>query len=87
MAGSVQAGGAKAGAAKRGSILTVLSAAALVATESFATAIAAGWALAGLLNLGDAGEYALMVLFSLVALYVTVKYFRRAYAVEMALTV
>ncbi|MFG1347463.1 hypothetical protein V5F59_21430 [Xanthobacter autotrophicus DSM 431] len=84
MAGSVQA---KTGAARRGSIVTVLSAATLIATESFATAIAAGWALAGLLNLGDAGEYALMGLFSLAALYVTVKYFRRAYAVEMTLTI
>lgn len=69
-----------------GSLFTVASATALIATEAFATAIAAGWALAGLMHLGDIGEYGLMALFSLVALYISVKYFRRAYAVEMSLT-
>ncbi|MFG1246997.1 MULTISPECIES: hypothetical protein [Xanthobacter] len=68
-----------------GSLFTVVSATTLVATEAFATAIAAGWALAGLMHLGDIGEYALMGLFSLAALYITVKYFRRAYQVEMSL--
>lgn len=83
MAGPVQASGEKAGAAARGSMLTVLSATALVGTEAVATAVAAGWALAGLANLGDVGEYALMALFSVVAVYVSVAYFRRAYRVEM----
>lgn len=69
-----------------GSLFTVASATALIATEAFATAIAAGWALAGLMHLGDIGEYGLMGLFSLAALYITVKYFRRAYAVETSLT-
>ncbi|MFG1301878.1 hypothetical protein V5F49_19000 [Xanthobacter sp. V3C-3] len=81
MAGSVEAGSAGAGG-KRGNLLTVASATALVATEAFATAVAAGWALAGLLNLGDVGEYALMALFSVAAAYVTVVYFRRAVKVE-----
>lgn len=68
-----------------GSLFTVVSATTLVATQAIATAIAAGWALAGLMHLGDIGEYALMVLFGLVGLYISVKYFRRAHAVEMSL--
>ncbi len=68
-----------------GSLFTVVSATTLVGTQAVATAIAAGWALAGLMHLGDIGEYGLMALFSLAALYISVKYFRRAYAVEMAL--
>ncbi|MCL8381343.1 MULTISPECIES: hypothetical protein [Xanthobacter] len=68
-----------------GSLFTVVSATTLVATQAIATAIAAGWALAGLMHLGDIGEYALMALFSLAALYISVKYFRRAHAVEMSL--
>ena len=68
-----------------GSLFTVVSATTLVATQAVATAIAAGWALAGLMHLGDIGEYGLMVLFGLAAIYISVKYFRRAYAIEMAL--
>lgn len=91
MAGSVQAGGEKAGREKAGigragNIVTVMSATVLIATEAFATAIAAAWALAGLTNLGDIGEYALMLLFSAAALYVTVTYFRKAYLVERQLS-
>lgn len=91
MAGSVQAGGDKtgkdrAGAGRAGNIVTVLSATVLIATEAFATAIAAAWALAGLTNLGDIGQYALMLLFGAVALYVTVIYFRKAYRVERQLS-
>lgn len=76
---------AEAGSGK-GNLLTVASATALVATEAFATSVAAGWAVAGLLNLGDAGEYALMALFSVAAAYVSVAYFRRARRVEMQAT-
>ncbi|MEP9354934.1 hypothetical protein ABLE93_15200 [Xanthobacter sp. KR7-65] len=79
MAGSVQA---KTGNG-RGNLLTVASATALIATEAFATAAAAGWALAGLFHLGDIGEWGLIGLFSLLALYITVVYARRAYRVEM----
>lgn len=74
--------GAGAGSGK-GNLLTVASATTLVGTEAFATSIAAGWAVAGLLNLGDIGEYALMALFSVASAYVTVAYFRRALRVEM----
>ncbi|MFG1376771.1 hypothetical protein [Xanthobacter autotrophicus] len=86
-AGSNVAGSSAAGAPRGGHLFTVLSATALIATEALATAIAAGWALAGLLNLGDVGEYALMGLFALVAVYVSIVYFRRAVRVEASLTV
>ena len=85
MAGSQEVGSKVAGARHGGNLFTVLSATALIATESFATAVAAGWALAGLLNLGDVGEYVLMGLFSLAAAYVSFVYFRRAARVEAAL--
>ncbi|ABS65449.1 hypothetical protein [Xanthobacter versatilis] len=85
MAGSQEAGSKVA--RHGGNLFTVLSATALIATEAFATAVAAGWALAGLLNLGDVGEYALMGLFSLAAAYVSFVYFRRAVRVEASLVV
>ena len=90
MAGSQEAGSNVAGskgARHGGNLFTVLSATALIATEALATAVAAGWALAGLLNLGDVGEYALMGLFSLAAAYVSFVYFRRAVRVEASLVV
>ncbi|MGR7995615.1 MULTISPECIES: hypothetical protein [unclassified Xanthobacter] len=73
--------------APRGSVhwdnlLTVGSATILIATEALATAVAAAWALAGLFNLGEIGEYALMVVFGVVALYGSLAYFRKASAAE-----
>ncbi|MFG1393404.1 hypothetical protein [Xanthobacter agilis] len=63
-------------------VLTVASAAVLIATQAIATAVAAGWALAGLLNLGDMGEYGLMALFSLVGIYASFAYLRVASRAE-----
>lgn len=63
-------------------VLTVGSAAILIATQAIATAVAAGWAVAGLFNLGDIGEYGLMGLFCLIAAYASVAYFRRAAKAE-----
>lgn len=63
-------------------VMTVGSAAIIIATEAFATAIAAAWAIAGLFSLGDIGEYALMGLFSLAAAYVTLLYIRKASEAE-----
>ena len=74
-----------AGSGSGGRLLTVASAAILVATEALATAVAAGWALAGLFHLGDIGQYLLMALFSAMALYVSWIYLRRASATEAAL--
>lgn len=63
-------------------VTTVLSAAIIIATEAIATAVAAGWAIAGLFNLGDLGEYALMAVFGALALYVSYLYARKAAQAE-----
>ncbi|TNC09442.1 hypothetical protein FF100_26260 [Methylobacterium terricola] len=54
----------------------------LVGVEVFAVAIAAGWALAGIFELGDTVGHILMVLFSLMALYIMVQLWRRATSIE-----
>ena len=63
-------------------LLTIGSMMLLVGVEVFGVAIAAGWALAGLFELGDVVGHALMVLFSLFALYIMVQLWRRAVSVE-----
>lgn len=70
------------GAVNWSNVLTVSSASLIIATEALAVALAAGWALAGLFNLGDIGEYGLMAIFSAAALYVCVAYFRKAAKAE-----
>ncbi len=72
----------RAGQVNWGHVLTVTSATILVLTEILAVAIAAGWAISGLLNLGDIGEYGLMGLFSILALYASALYFRKAAQAE-----
>ncbi|WP_128560250.1 hypothetical protein [Methylobacterium crusticola] len=54
----------------------------LVGTEVFAVAIAAGWALAGIFELGDLVGHVLMGLFSLLALYIMVQLWQRANSIE-----
>ncbi|MBF9197698.1 hypothetical protein [Microvirga terrestris] len=54
----------------------------LVGAEVFGVAIAAGWAIAGLFELGDYVGYALMGVFSVFALYILVNLWRRCVAVE-----
>lgn len=76
------AGNARTGRANK---LTVASATLFVALEALATALAAGWAVAGLFGLGDIGEYVLMGLFSLVAFYGTYRYGRMAAIAEAKL--
>lgn len=63
-------------------LVTILSIMVLVGTEVFGVAIAGGWAIAGLFELGDLVGYALMGLFSLFALYVLTILWRRCIAVE-----
>lgn len=63
-------------------LITVISIMVLVGAEVFGVAIAAGWAIAGLLELGDVVGYALMGLFSLLAIYFLVNLWRRCVAVE-----
>lgn len=52
-----------------GNLLTVISVAILVGTEIFGVAIASGWAIAGLFELGSNVSYGLMAFFSLFAAY------------------
>jgi hypothetical protein len=62
--------------------VTILSMMVLVGTEVFAVAIAAGWALAGLFDLGDTVGHVLMALFSLFAAWVMLQLWRRATSIE-----
>jgi hypothetical protein len=63
-------------------VSTVLSAAILIGAEVFGAAFAGGWAVAGLLNLGDYGVYALQALFFLIGVVVMVAFVRHAQTVE-----
>lgn len=64
------------------SLVTVVSTIILVATEFFALALAAGWAIAGLLELGDVFEYVFMAAFSVLAAWATVRFARSAWRLE-----
>lgn len=63
-------------------LITIVSIMVLVGAEVFGVAISAGWAIAGLLELGDIVGYGLMGLFGLFALYILVNLWRRCVAVE-----
>lgn len=65
-----------------GNLLTVISLMILIGTEVLGVALAAGWALAGLFELGDTVGHALMGIFSLGALYVLAMLWRRASHIE-----
>ena len=67
---------------RRGSFWTIVSVMILVGAEVFGVALAAGWAIAGLFELGDVVSYVLMGLFSLIGLYVMILLWRRAIKVE-----
>ena len=72
--------------ARGGNLLTVISATVFVGIQTLVTAVAAGWAIAGLFNLGEIGEYVLMVIFAAPALYATWRYGQSAARTEGALT-
>jgi len=61
---------------------TIICAAILIGTEVFGIAFAAGWAIAGIFELGVTIRYALMGLFSLAGLYIMVKFVQMASKVE-----
>ncbi len=63
-------------------LLTVVSVMILIGAEVFGVAIAAGWAISGLFELGDAVGYALMGVFSLLGLYAMLVLWRRAVQIE-----
>ncbi|MBF9234738.1 hypothetical protein [Microvirga alba] len=54
----------------------------LIGTEVFGVAIAGGWAIAGLFELGHVVGYVLMGLFSLLAAYALLALWRRCTMVE-----
>ncbi len=63
-------------------LVTIVSLMVLVGTEVFAAAVAAGWALAGLFELGDTVGHVLMGVFSLGAAWVMLQLWRRAISIE-----
>jgi hypothetical protein len=60
----------------------VVSLGILVAVELFGVALAAGWALAGLFELGPIVGYVLMALFSVAAGYALLNLMRRVVKIE-----
>jgi hypothetical protein len=64
------------------SLLTIVSVMILIGTEVLGVALSAGWALAGLLELGDTVGHILMGLFTLLGAYVLVILWRHAVSVE-----
>jgi hypothetical protein len=67
-----------------GGIFTVISVAVLVGTEILGATLAAGWALAGLLELGPTLAYALMAIFGAGGAALLVMFVRSALRVEGA---
>lgn len=67
-------------------LLTIVSVGILVGTEIIGVALAAGWAIAGLLQLGDSlgksVEYGLMALFVAAGAYGLYRFMQRAVLVE-----
>ena len=63
-------------------LLTVVSVLILIGTEVFGVALAAGWAIAGLFDLGDTVGYALAGLFGLLGLYAMLILWRSAVRIE-----
>jgi hypothetical protein len=63
-------------------VVTVGSAAILIAAEVFGGAFAAGWAFATLFQLGEYGAPVLQVIFFLIGLYVMARFINAARKVE-----
>ena len=63
-------------------LIMVVSLGVLVAAELFGVALASGWALAGLFDLGPIVAYVLMAAFSALAAYALLNLMRRVIRVE-----
>jgi len=63
-------------------LIMVVSLGILIAVELFGVALASGWALAGLFELGAIVSYVLMALFSVLAAYAMVNLMRRVLKIE-----
>ena len=66
----------------RRNLITIVSVLILIGTEIFGVALAGGWAIAGLLELGDTAAYVLMGLFSLLGVWAMVGLWRNSVAIE-----
>jgi hypothetical protein len=64
------------------SLVTIVGVMILVGTEVFGVAIAAGWAVAGLFELGQTVQYILMGVFSVFGGYLLLALWRQSVAVE-----
>jgi hypothetical protein len=73
---------AKSGPIKFRNLLTLVSVGILVETEFIGVAIAAGWAIAGLFQLGNTIAIVLMVALGLVSLYALFEFMKRAISLE-----
>ncbi len=62
--------------------VTIICAAILIGAEVFGLAFAAGWAIAGMFELGRTVQYGLMGVFSLIGVYVMWKFVQGANKVE-----
>ena len=63
-------------------VLTVVSAAVLIAAEVIGAAFAAGWAIATLFQLGDYGVYVLQIAFFALGILVMARFIRNARRIE-----
>ena len=63
-------------------LITIVSVLILIGTEVFGVALSAGWAIAGLFELGNTVAYVLMALFSLLGLYGMLALWRSSVRVE-----
>ncbi len=63
-------------------LITIISVLILIGTEVFGVALSAGWAIAGLFELGNTVAYVLMALFSLLGLYGMLALWRTSVRVE-----
>ena len=74
--------GTKSRPTRRSRALTIVSVMILIGVEVFGVALAGGWALAGLFDLGEVVGYVFMAAFSLFGLYLMVQLWHRAHAAE-----
>jgi hypothetical protein len=71
-----------AGGINTTNLVTVVSVGILVGTEIVGVALAAGWALAGLFNLGQHVGWALMALFGALGMYGLYRFMKKAVELE-----
>jgi len=74
--------GTRTGRLNVANLVTVIGVVALVGTEVIGVALAAGWAIAGLFDLGDGVSYGLMAAFAALGLYAMFLFVRRALKIE-----